>query len=145
MYNETFSAALVGKVKFLRDLDEEAFLRQISEGFYRITKEKPSVEQVNAWKESWKHLKDLFFKLPEDITAIFEYKLPMSQERIDVIFLGSSNSENAGFILELKGWKSVNTFNSSYIVKTDLGENIHPELQVLNYLGKIKFSSFRGG
>lgn len=51
----------------------------------------------------------------------------------------SAENKPKAIILELKGWHSVKNVNDE-IVEVNGKLHQHPEIQVLNYLGKLRFS-----
>ena len=102
----------------------------------------PGIEQVMAWKSSILYLQ----KALDDVnlynfTLVFEYRLPFSDERVDLLIFGKDKFDKSKILIfELKGWKYAKETDLDFIVKSDIGETVHPEYQVKNYIGKIKFS-----
>lgn len=122
-----------------RNLDN--FIKELKSNFWGIWEESPGIEQMQAWQSSLKAianiLSDSYF---ENLHILLEYKLPFSGERCDVILLGyGKNGKSKALIIELKGWNKADEVESNF-VKSEIGKSIHPEYQVRNYVGKIKFS-----
>lgn len=99
--------------------------------------------QVNAWSGLFNHVYNLFLELENknlgNIYCIFEYQLPFSDERIDLILIGKKNDKPTALVFELKGWTKIDQINR-FTVK--VGNQIYqnPELQIKNYLGKLKYT-----
>jgi uncharacterized protein len=94
-----------------------------------------------AWKSSLRYLGSVLGKdrSLNDLSILLEYKLPFSGERIDAILLGMSKSKPLAFVFELKGWNHAKSFCEDF-VDTDIGRQVHPEYQLKNYVGKLRFS-----
>lgn len=123
-------ALLLTVSEFLTKSDE-VILSDLKKGFSEITGESMDPEQFSAWKGAIPELKKALKFLNEDILIVFEYLLPMSSERIDLVLIGNSeNDELTAVIVELKGWK----------LPEESSKYQHPEYQVLNYKGKLEFS-----
>ncbi|MCD6124356.1 hypothetical protein J7J62_04200, partial [bacterium] len=110
--------------------------------FGKVYGESPDIEQVKAWESSINYLQEaLDDQSIYGLTVSFEYKLPFSSERIDLLIFGKNKSNKPTILLfELKGWKKATKTTSPYIVNYNFGKSVHPEYQVKNYAGKIRFS-----
>ena len=110
--------------------------------FRKVYGESPDIEQVKAWESSINYLQEaLDDQSIYGLTVSFEYKLPFSSERIDLLIFGKNKSNKPTILLfELKGWKKATKTTSPYIVNYNFGKSVHPEYQVKNYAGKIRFS-----
>ena len=116
--------------EFLEKSDDVIFC-DLKKGFSEITGENMNNEQASAWKGAIPKLKKALKDLDKNILMVFEYMLPMSSERIDLVLIGNSNdSKPTAIILELKGWRD----------DKEIAKYESPEFQVLNYVGKLKFS-----
>ncbi|NNG67984.1 DUF2075 domain-containing protein [Caldanaerobacter subterraneus] len=138
--------ALVKSIAEFQGLRPEEIMRELYNGFQELTGEQMSSEQVSAWHGALPHLQKAFALLPDRVLVVLEYTLPMSNERIDVVLLGCSPEGKAqAVVLELKGWRKVYYLNNSLDLDNDLvlaDDEVrqHPELQVLNYVGKLNYS-----
>ncbi len=65
--------------------------------------------------------------------------MPTSQERIDLIILGKSESKAKALILELKGWGTTGLKSGKWTVKVDKEEGYDPHLQLQSYVEKLRF------
>ena len=64
----------------------------------------------------------------------------MSNQRIDVLFLGENSSGKiTAVVLELKGWRKVDRINEG-LVKADGKIHQSPDVQVEDYVGKLKYT-----
>jgi len=116
--------------EFLQKSDNDIF-RDLEKSFSALTGEKMNTQQAFAWKEAIPELKNVLKDLDKNIPMVFEYMLPMSSERIDLVLIGNSTyGKPTAIILELKGWRD----------SEKIFEYQSPEYQVLNYVGKLKFS-----
>ncbi len=117
-------------------------LNTFKNNFKDIYGDYPNIEQQKSWETSINFLKiALNHNELHDLIVAFEYRLPFSNERIDLMIFGKAKDEKPMIILfELKGWKKAESCYYNYIVDSDIGKTIHPEYQVKNYVGKIKFS-----
>jgi len=132
--------ALKGTVGQFRSFSEEQFIRALVQGYYRLTGESPSIEERQAWKGSWPHLRCLFSRLPDDAWAIFEYQLPLAQQRVDLILLGSNrDGKSVAVIVEMKGWNRA-SLDDYEMVRTDSGFFQHPEIQARDYEAKLRYT-----
>ncbi|MDY6985810.1 MAG: DNA/RNA helicase domain-containing protein [Candidatus Thermoplasmatota archaeon] len=129
--------AFVGMVE--RNLDN--FIKELKNNFLESCGESPGIEQVRAWRSSLKAMADILSDTYfENLQILLEYRLPFSGERCDVILLGyGKNGKPQALIIELKGWNKADEVESNF-VESDIGKSAHPEYQVRNYVGKIKFS-----
>ncbi len=106
-----------------------------------------TIEQKKAWESSVKYLQNaLNYQCIYNQVIVFEYRLPFSNERIDLLIFGRGETNIPTIILfELKGWKRAEETTSVFIVNSDLGKSVHPEYQVENYVGKLRFSHSEAG
>lgn len=138
--NSSLNCALIGRVAELRGIGPNEAVEQLGYGLFKLTGEWPSVDQKLAWRGMWEHLQKVLPALPKDSWVAFEYQLPMSNERIDALFLGrGKNGRPTAVICEFKGWHKVREAQD-WLVVADGEEHQHPEFQLLNYLGKVKNS-----
>ncbi len=122
--------------------DSNILLYAFKNSFRIIYGDQPDIEQINAWKSSIDFLKEaLNYNELHNLTVVFEYRLPFSDERIDLIIFGKDKNDKPTIIVfELKGWKKANGCSHEYLIESDIGITTHPEYQVKNYVGKIIFS-----
>jgi len=122
--------------------DINSLLSSFKNKFQEIYGNLPEIEQVMAWKSSILYLQqalndaDLY-----KFTVVFEYRLPLDNERVDLLIFGKDKKDKPKvLVFELKGWKYAKETELDFIVESDIGETVHPEYQVKHYVGKIKFS-----
>lgn len=133
------NAAWVDKVGNFLSLSDLEILNIISRGINELTGEPVDLEQKKAWEGAIPHLKRLFKDLPKEMFFAIEYELPMSNERIDLLLFGKSYlGRSVVIIFELKGWHRFEEINKN-IVRVDGQIYQHPRMQILNYIGKIKY------
>ncbi|RMD61546.1 hypothetical protein D6833_08100, partial [Candidatus Parcubacteria bacterium] len=132
------NAALVGKAGELKDIAPKRAAELLREGLYGMGSE-VSLEQQAAWRGSWPHIQALLAKLPDDVWAIFEYRLPMSHQRIDLLLLGQNQKGPQAVVIELKGWRSVQDLGHG-VVQADGEPHTHPDIQAQDYVAKLRFT-----
>jgi len=118
-------------------------LNQLKDNFRKAYNDNPNIGQVKAWESSINYLRGAFLNQVNiyELTIVFEYNLPFSNERIDLLIFGKNNTNRPTLLVfELKGWKKATNTLSDFIVDCDLGNSVHPEYQVENYAGKLRFS-----
>jgi DUF2075 family protein len=122
--------------------DSNELLNVLRENFKLVYGEYPGIEQIMAWESSVVYMQEgLNNNELHNHTIAFEYRLPFSNERIDLLIFGKDKMDKPKVIVfELKGWKWAKQSGSDFIVECDIGTTIHPEYQVENYTGKIRFS-----
>lgn len=128
------------KIGEFLNLKDDEILERLRKGFYYLTGEPLNQEQDSAWRGALRNLRQAFTMLSSELLVVLEYRLPLSNERIDVVLLGCSpDSKPKAVVLELKGWRQASEFGNR-LVLADGQQHQHPELQVLNYVGKLKYS-----
>lgn len=133
------NTAWIDKVEYFLSLTDLEILNIITKGISEITGEPVELEQKKAWEGAIPHIKWLFENLPREVFFAIEYKLPMSNERIDLLLFGKSYlGKPMVVVFELKGWHRFEEINKN-IVRADGQIYQHPRMQVLNYVGKIKY------
>ncbi|RMD86700.1 MAG: DUF2075 domain-containing protein [Calditrichaeota bacterium] len=138
------SYALAGRIQEFIEWDANRFENNMVQRFQKFVGERPSIKQQAAWRGSWSYIRDLFLQLPLDFYAAFEYRLPASQQRVDLLLLGSNQyGEKIAVVLELKGWRKLilpETDINHYLVIADGERHIHPALQTADYIGKLRYT-----
>lgn len=136
----SLNCALVERVAELRGLGMNDAVDQLRRGYKELVGECPSLEQVLAWQGSWAHIQRLFQQLNDDLWVAFEYRLPMSHQRIDMLLLGCDRgSHPIAVVIELKGWSSASEKDYG-IVEADGKRFQHPDIQTTDYVNKLRFS-----
>jgi len=121
----------------------EDFINQLENNFYKNYRKHTNIEQKNAWQSSLRYLQDcLKDEKLKDFQVILEYQLPFSGNRIDAVIIGNNKQNKpVALVIEFKGWKQAR-LNSEYEdqVDTEIGKQVHPDYQLANYIGKLKYS-----
>ena len=93
---------LVGK---FRDMSEKEILAKLSEGYRRVLGDQMDPEEKAAWRGALPKLRRALEDVDDKLILAFEYKLPFSSERIDMVLIGRSpENRPEAVIVELKGW-----------------------------------------
>lgn len=96
--------------------------------------------ELRSWKESLPYMERILQdkEIPDDCGVAIEFKIPMSEKRVDFLITGLSD-DGAKFVvlIELKQWQDISTTDKDAIVVTyvgkKLGEHLHPSYQVWTY------------
>jgi DUF2075 family protein len=139
MIKGNINAALAGPVKEIRSLSSKQAVSQLCNGLNQMGSDVSS-KQKAAWHGSWPHIKSVLSHLPDDVWAVFEYRLPMSNQRIDLLLLGRNNRDLLqAVIVELKGWRRIKELDDGS-VEADGEWHQHPDIQTQDYVAKLRFT-----
>ena len=128
--------------EFLKELENPEFISSLKGKFRASFKEDPSVELVNSWTSEIAFLKHALEGV--DGSIVLEYRIPGSGERADVVVISEGAERNA-VILEMKGWrKGIEKSPFLYFTDQNPPNQVNPIYQMLNYVGKIRFTSSSG-
>jgi len=134
------NAAYTGNLKELKDFNKRGIL--IDELSARYEKEfgVSSESQINSWKNSIPIvLESLENPRFDEIQVLIEYRLPIGEERVDMILLGGNAESKKGLVIELKQWNDFKFNPESNEINIFHFKGFgHPALQVLNYFGRLK-------
>ena len=123
--------------------DLDVLIQKIERGFFEIYKKLASSEERNAWVIS---LPAFISRLPNDCDALqilIELRMPIGNERADVILLGGSASHPRAVVVELKHWSgNIEPYPASPNLVVLGGERglirQHPGYQTDGYVGKLR-------
>jgi hypothetical protein len=133
MYQNKNYAYFSSIEKFL-EMNDDNILSELKKGFISMMHDVPNfkldTKQENAWRGMMKFLREVFSKINKNAYFAMEYRLPFSNERIDLILFGKNDEKkNVAIIFELKGWKAVDLNIED--------QHEHPEKQLKGYLEKL--------
>lgn len=128
--------------EFLKELENPGFIYSLKDKFRVSFKQEPSTELVNSWASEMAYLKEALKNVNGSI--ILEYRIPGSGERADVVVISEGIDKNA-VVIEMKGWRKAQKVDA-FIYQTDQNpsKQVNPIYQLLNYVGKIRFTSSSG-
>ncbi|MGV8910760.1 MAG: DNA/RNA helicase domain-containing protein [Propionicimonas sp.] len=119
---------------------ERHFADLIAEQMTIRTGRRPSTSEYRSWQRSIPALRaDLISAGLSDVEMLFEYQLPLTSKRADVVLVGEhpSTGEASYLVVELKQWSTAERFeDSDTLVRIEqYGERpvTHPVLQVRDY------------
>jgi uncharacterized protein len=96
----------------------------------------PGDSELGAWRNSLSAVADaVSLEEADDVGLSVEYHLPLSGQRIDVVFFGRSQDRTGyGLVVELKQWAHA-TLDDEYSENVMIGgeEHLHPSQQALDY------------
>jgi len=136
---QLMTSAWHGTVRQALDLAPDALLGALQSGFLD-SYGRPSQSEVDAWRQSLPGLLKILgaVDLPNAGIA-FEFRLPVGEERADVLLLGGSDKRPVLYVLELKQWESIQQDpETGQVLVPGWGRHQNPLHQVANYLGKIR-------
>jgi len=135
-----------GSIQQFKQLDLETFLQQLQNHVYKTNIHNTTMDaQINAWKDSYHKLQDLFNRFPNlDASLIFEYEiLRGGGRRPDVLLLIN------GHVVVIE-CKSYNTTSPSEYIQTSLYvrdlEHYHSNIQKINatVIGVLLLTNYPG-
>ena len=133
------NAALVTTIGELKKLNPDVLVLKISEGFAKVYLHNPSIDEQNSWRNS---IPEIIRNLPskcDEIPLIVEMRMPIGNERADLIMLGRNNQ---AIVVELKHWSGSIKQYGSIANQVKLGGEggvlrTHPGYQCDGYVGKL--------
>ena len=140
------ASAYCGTIFELKQLYQSGQLETLFSENYRNHFGNPSPSLIRSWVNS---IPELLKALPspefDNILVLVELRMPIGDEKADVILLGGTPSNRKGVVIELKQWSSVASTNSNLFISVPgLGREKHPSAQALNYEGKLKMLHSEG-
>jgi len=133
------NAALVTNIGDLRNINSDELVSRISEGFEKVYLHQPSIDEQNSWRNS---IPAIINNLPtecDELPIIVEMRMPIGNERADLIILGGNNQ---AIVVELKHWSGSISQYGSISNQVTLGGDggvlrTHPGYQCDGYVGKL--------
>ena len=125
----------------------EEILNTLAENFKKSAGTDAGQMQINAWQSSIRFLqKALDSQYLYNLHIVFEYRIPFSNERADILVFGKNKIKKPTVVFfELKGWREIEEVNGNFVKIKKLGTVSHPEYQIENYTGKIKYCHSKSG
>ena len=119
---------------------DRSLVPQMVRKFERIHSSTPSPAEVKSWELSLKAMSDVADGQGDDVGVSVEYHLPLSGQRIDVVFTGRDDEGQANaLVVELKHWDDV-SIEDKYTLNVLVGdaEHLHPSQQAAGYVDFLK-------
>jgi hypothetical protein len=122
--------------EFLDAVQSRSIVPQMLRQFDRWHGGTPSPSEVKSWEVSLTALGSAVDGQASDVGVSVEYHLPLSGQRIDVMFLGRDCHQQANaVVVELKHWDTVNIEDEfSMNVLVGDAEHLHPSQQAQGYV-----------
>ena len=126
--------------KFIDDVDSNQIVSEIERAFQaKLGRGIPPAE-VSAYANSLPHMERVVrrSKVADDCGILIEYKIPLTNFRIDFVIAGSDAEGNKNFVIvELKQWQTANSVDGDGLVETFTGSAkrvvTHPSYQSMRY------------
>lgn len=132
----------------LDEIDADQLVEKIDEAFVDAGIGGVSPRERQAWRNSFQYVDRALLRsdVPEDVGVAIEFKVPLTDKRVDLMLSGfDAGSEANVVVIELKQWDGETTERVSGndgIVKTYVGNGIrkttHPSYQAWSYANFLK-------
>jgi len=133
-------SAFTGTLRQLKELNERGTLAEEIALRHTEVFHKPSDSMINSWRHSIPPVLDALSDNRFDgIQVLVEYRMPIGEEKTDLILLGGSPANKKGLIIELKQHADFTVDQATgEILNMGFGRKRHPAIQVLGYHGWLK-------
>ena len=126
--------------KFIEDVDSNQILAEIEKAFREKLGRGIPPSEVSAYSNSLPHMERVVRRsgVADDCGILIEYKIPLTNFRIDFVISGQDEHGNKNFVIvELKQWQKANVVEGDGLVETFTGRNnrivTHPSYQASRY------------
>jgi len=133
---------------FRNDVMNNRIADMLNEKFYELYGRKISRSEYGSWQNSLRVLKDVFeydgLKQLRTNMVVLEYRIPVTDKRIDALVFSGGDGKGAIMLIELKQWSndSVNKCddegNVRVLINGGWHEVEHPSYQVEGYYYNLK-------
>lgn len=118
---------------------------KILDVFQRILGHSTSPSEIQSWRNSMLYMNNILNDkaIPDDAGVSIEYKVPLTNKRIDFILTGKDeNKKDTAIIVELKQWTEAKVTEKDGLVSTYLGkgeqDTFHPSYQAWTYAALLE-------
>jgi SOS-response transcriptional repressor LexA len=126
--------------KFINDVDSNQIIPEIEKAFQRKLGRGIPPAEISAYANSLPHMERVVrrSKVSEDCGILIEYKIPLTNFRIDFVIAGTDINGNKNFVIvELKQWQKAVVADGDGLVESYTGNAqrvvTHPSYQALHY------------
>ncbi|MDO9013896.1 MAG: DUF2075 domain-containing protein [Polynucleobacter sp.] len=133
------------KSGFCDDVISNAIETKILEAFQGKLGHSTSPSEIDSWRNSMMYMNNVLSDkaIPADAGVSIEYKVPLTNKRIDFILTGKNeNKKDTAIIVELKQWTDVEITEKDGLVSTFVGRGIreisHPSYQAWTYAALLE-------
>ena len=133
------------KLGFGEDVTSNTIETIILDAFWRTLGHSTSPSEIESWRISMLYMNNVLSDkaIPDDAGVSIEYKVPLTNKRIDFILTGKNeNKKDTAIIVELKQWTDVEITEKDGLVSTFLGRGIrevsHPSYQAWTYAALLE-------
>lgn len=128
------------KLGFSADVISNSIETKILDVFQRMLGHSTSPSEIQSWRNSMLYMNNILSDkaIPDDAGVSIEYKIPLTNNRIDFILTGKDeNKKDTAIIVELKQWTEAKVTEKDGLVSTYLRkgerETPHPSYQAWTY------------
>ena len=89
--------------QFVRDSVQNQVAEKLRTAFFEQFRYNPGPSEVQSWRNSLRAMSQVVdYAHLDDTGVVVEYQLPLSSKRIDCMFTGEGQDDEAAVIVELK-------------------------------------------
>ncbi len=126
--------------KFIEDVDSNQIISEIEKAFRNKLGRGIPPGEISAYSNSLPHMERVVRRsgVPDDCGILIEYKIPLTNFRIDFVISGEDESGNKNFVIvELKQWQKATAVDGDGLVESFTGNAnrvvTHPSYQAARY------------
>jgi DUF2075 family protein len=126
--------------KFIKDVDSNQIVSEIEKAFQEKLGRGIPPAEITAYANSLPHMERVVRRsgVPGDCGILIEYKIPLTNFRIDFVISGEDEFGNKNFVIvELKQWQKAQTAEGDGLVESFTGNAqrvvTHPSYQAMRY------------
>ncbi|MFT7645141.1 MAG: DUF2075 family protein [Candidatus Paceibacteria bacterium] len=126
--------------KFINDVDSNQIVTEIEKAFQEKLGRGIPPSEVSAYANSLPHMERVVRRagIADDCGILIEYKIPLTNFRIDFVVAGNDSEGNKNFVIvELKQWQTATVADGDGLVESFTGRAnrvvTHPSYQSMRY------------
>ncbi len=126
--------------KFIEDVDSNNIISEIEKAFRSKLGRGIPPSEISAYSNSLPHMERVVRRsgVPSDCGILIEYKIPLTNFRIDFVISGEDDNGNKNFVIvELKQWQKADIAEGDGLVEAFTGNALrtvtHPSYQASRY------------
>lgn len=133
------------KSGFCDDVISNSIETKILDAFRRTLGHSTSTSEIDSWRNSMMYMNNILSDkaIPDDAGVSIEYKVPLTNKRIDFILTGKNeNGKDTAIIVELKQWTEAKVTEKDGLISTYMGRGVqevtHPSYQAWTYAALLE-------
>lgn len=116
-------------IEFHHDVETNRITDRIREAFLERLGYLPGIAEQRSWANSLQYMERIIRNaaIPDDCGILIEFAIPATNKRIDFMVTGlDAGNQDHFVIVELKQWETADATDQPDIVKTYVGQAVHP-------------------